>query len=88
MGEATIDLFGLARAAGTSGREEDRAGHFRVRWEDGDGGPADGGLADLSLFVGYDGVGLSLSGVELAIAWWTEEVASGTARTWTSVMGM
>ncbi len=45
------------------------------------------GIQNASFLIGYNGIGLHLDGVNLAIAWWTEKVSSGTARKWTSVMG-
>ncbi|MBV5304948.1 MAG: hypothetical protein JZU70_12255, partial [Chlorobium sp.] len=43
------------------------------------------GLSNVSAFVGFSGIGLQLTAVDLAIALWSE--IGGTLRTWTSVMG-
>ena len=43
------------------------------------------GLSNVSAFVGFNGIGLQLDNIDLAIALWSE-VLPGT-RTWTSVMG-
>ncbi|MEM5774610.1 MAG: hypothetical protein AAGU05_06370, partial [Anaerolineaceae bacterium] len=91
-GSVEINLFDFIRVEGSFGVEKKTSQTIYISGSDAENTAVQAelltfGLADMSGFAGLNGIGLDLSGVDLAIALWNEIVTTGTARTWTSVMG-
>ncbi len=91
-GTAVVDLFGLVDL--TSGFAINKIYGQTITLSDDTKPTADLltiGFSAISAFIGYaygtaDELGISLTGLNLAIALWSEVVSSGTPRSWSSVM--
>jgi hypothetical protein len=91
-GTAVVDLFGLVDL--NSGFAINKIYGQTITLSDGTTPTADLltiGFSEISAFIGYaygtaDELGISLTGLNLAVALWSEVVSSGTPRSWSSVM--
>jgi len=85
-GNADLDLFGVVTVSGAFVFEKKEAQSIVLS----DGSLVDAdlmtlGMVDVSAFVGYTSMGIQLDDISVAIAMWSEVVATGTPRTWTTV---
>ncbi|MEM5775535.1 MAG: hypothetical protein AAGU05_11090, partial [Anaerolineaceae bacterium] len=90
-GSATINLFDLVSVTGSFGVEKRTNQDLYISGSTTANTLVHAnllsiGLSNVSAFVGFNGIGLQLTDVDLAIALWSEIVTTGTARKWTSVM--
>ncbi|MEM5774966.1 MAG: hypothetical protein AAGU05_08205, partial [Anaerolineaceae bacterium] len=90
-GSATINLFDLVEVTASFGVEKKTNQTIYVSGSSAENTEIQAnlltiGMSDVSVFAGFNGIGLQLDGVDLAIALWSEIVTMGTPRKWTSVM--